>query len=78
MKINDNYAIKLCVIDVDDRGVPGNVYDHYEIMRKENPEYGYRFGYYVVDLRTGLVPEACNDWNDSPEEALADYYYNCT
>ena len=28
-------------------------------------------------MKTGAIPASCNDWNDSPEEAMMDYYENC-
>lgn len=78
MKINDRYMIKLCVVEEDANGVPGNIYDSFEEFKREHPFSSYRYGYYVVDLLTGHVPDECNDWNDSPDEAMADYRYNCT
>lgn len=79
MKINDKYSIELCIIEQDENGACGNVYNSMEDFRKyEGHDALYRFGYYVVNLDTGYVPDECNDWNDSPEEALADYRYNCT
>lgn len=77
MKIDDRFRMEILVIDIDDRGVPGNAYDDFARFRKENPSSGYKFGFCIVDTTTGYVPDQCNDWNESPEEALSDYYDNC-
>ena len=75
MKINDDYSIELCIVEIGEDGIPGDCYGNYEQFRKEKPNAAYRFGYCIVD-KDGFIPDDCNDWNDSPEEALADYYYN--
>ena len=46
-------------------------------FKKENPFSSYRFGYIVFDTKYGYVPDKCNDWNDSPEEAMFDFEENC-
>ena len=35
------------------------------------------FSKIVFDTVTQFVPEKCHDWNESPEEAMMDYYDNC-
>lgn len=76
MKINEKYDIKIVVIKIEN-GIPADCYDNFEEFKKENPHSSYRFGYIVFDNESGYVPESCNDWNDSPEEALFDYQDNC-
>ena len=76
MKIGEHYEIKVLVIaNNTDIGV-GDCYDSFEELVKENPHSSYTFGFAVVDTRNGLIPAGCNDWNDSPEEALFDYLDN--
>jgi hypothetical protein len=77
MKIDDRYSIVIVVIDEGVNGCPRNVYNNFSEMKKENPHRGYRFGFCVIDNKTGFVPDVCNDWNDTPEEAMFDYYENC-
>ena len=76
MKINEWFRIEVGIVEIKNDGTPGDVYDDMENFKCAHPNSGYRFGYYVVD-EDGHIPENCNDWNDSPEEAMADYRYNC-
>ena len=82
MKINDRYEIRVVVIElVDDKGTfasTGDVYDNFEEFKKEHPNSSYKFGFVVFDTEMGYVPDNCNDWNDSPDEAMTDYMYNCS
>ena len=59
-----------------EHGVDGDVYDNFADFKKEHPFSPYRFGYIVFDTEYGYIPDGCNDWNDSPEEALVDYEKN--
>ena len=43
-------------------------------FKSEHPYSGYKFGFCIVRKEGNYVPEGCNDWNDSPEEALQDYF----
>lgn len=79
MKIDGRYEIRIVIIE-QRNGTTGDVYDSLEQFRAEHPEHdekGYGFGFVVFDTLTGYVPDACNDWNDTPEEALSDYMRNC-
>ena len=77
MKINERYEIRVCVIQLVNAGCPGDCYDNFETFKKEHPFSPYKFGFIVFDTYTGFVPDECNDWNDSPEEAMMDYEENC-
>lgn len=81
MKINDRYEIRLVIVEIVE-GIGryhryGDVYDNLEKFKKDKPDSDYKYGYVVFDTVYGYVPDACNDWNDSPEEALFDYAENC-
>lgn len=76
MKINNRYEIRVVVIELTNDGT-GDVYDNFEDFKKEHPFSSYRFGFVVFDTQYDYVPDECNDWNDSPEEALMDYEENC-
>ena len=77
MKINERYKIEVVVIEM--RGnTTGDCYNNFQEFKKEHPFSSYRFGFIVVDTETGYIPDNCNDWNDSPEEAMMDYEENCT
>lgn len=75
MKINDYYSIELVLIETGADGTPGDCYRNYEWFRKEKPYASFRWGYCVLNAN-GFIPAACNDWNDTPDEAYADYLYN--
>lgn len=81
MKIDERYEIRAVVIELRENKeagvIPGDVYDDLQTFKKEHPFGSNKFGYVVFDMETGLVPDTCNDWNDSPEEALMDYQENC-
>lgn len=53
-----------------------DVYDNFEDFKREHPFSSYIFGYVVFDTEYGYIPDVCNDWNDSPEEAMFDYEEN--
>ena len=81
MKINDRYEIRVVIVEiVDGNGIHnsyGDVYDNFEDFKKDKPNSNYKFGYVVFDTKYGYVPDNCNDWNDSVEEAMFDYEDNC-
>lgn len=78
MKINERYEIRVVIVELRENGTTtGDVYDSLEKFRKNHPFSSYKFGYIVFDTETGYMPDNCNDWNDSPEEAMFDYEDNC-
>lgn len=78
MKINYKYEIRIVVVEITDSlGNTGDVYDNFNEFKMEKPESSYRFGFVVINTETGYIPDNCNDWNDSIEDAIADYEYNC-
>jgi hypothetical protein len=46
-------------------------------FKKENPRTGYSFGYAIYDIEEGRVPEDCEAWYPSIEDALDDYRELC-
>lgn len=76
MKLDDRYELRVVVVEMRENRVPGDVYDDMCKFKEEHPHSGYIFGFCVVDTVTGFVPEGCNDWNDSPDEAVFDYQDN--
>lgn len=73
MKFDDRYEMQIVVVEQRADGSAGDVDPSFPIFRKNHPFSAYRFGYVVVDSETGTVPDVCNEWNSSPEEALMDY-----
>ena len=76
-RLNNRYEVKVVILELLDgigmnRAI-GDVYDNLEQFRKDKPDSDYKFGYVVVDTKTGYIPEECNEWNDTPEEAIQDY-----
>lgn len=81
MKINDKYEIRIVIVEIRE-GIGkhrsyGDVYDNFEKFKNDKPDSSYKFGFIVVDTATGYIPDFCNDWNDSPDEAMLDYEENC-
>ena len=77
MKIDERYEIKIVVLEIVKGTLIGDVYDNFQSFKKDHPESGYKFGFCVIDTKTGFVPEECNEWNDTVEEALFDYEDKC-
>lgn len=80
MKLDNRYEIRVVVVEIREGiGVHrslGDVYDNFEEFKKDKPDSSYRFGYVVFDTEYGYIPDNCNDWNDSVEEAIFDYEDN--
>ncbi len=76
MKLDDRYVVNVVIIEGFEGGLTGDCYDDFSKFKKEHPYSTYRFGFIVYDTKTGFIPDGCNDWNDSPEEAIFDYFDN--
>ncbi len=75
MILDDNYEMKVVIVE-DRNGVSGDIYDDFRKFKSEHPHSGYKLGFCIVSRVGNYVPEGCNAWNDSPEEALHDYFDN--
>ena len=77
MKLDSRYEVHLVVANVlDDPAYInsyGDIYDNYNDICRDYPHSEYKYGFVVVDTQTGFVAEGCNDWNDTPEDAIRDY-----
>ena len=77
MKFNKRYEIDIVIVEILPDGNYGNIYNDISEFKRECPVSEYRFGYCVIDRKTGCVPDECNDWNDTVEEAIFDCEDNC-
>lgn len=77
MKYNERYLIDMVIIEIKPDGSYGNIYNNVDEFRTERPFEAFRYGYIVVDRKTGYIPENCNEWNDTIEEAIFDCENNC-
>ena len=75
MILDNNYEMKVVIIE-DKNGVPGDIYDDFGKFKNEHPHSSYKFGFCIINSADGSIPDECNDWNDSPEEAMFDYFDN--
>ena len=57
MKINDEYEIGIVIIE----------------LKKDHPTSKFKYGYVVINTTSKYIPAECNDYNDTPEEAMQDY-----
>ncbi len=78
MKINERYEIDIVIVEILPDGSYGNIYNDMSEFKKECPVSEYRFGYSIIDRKTGCVPEECSEWSYSVKEALYDYENKCT
>ena len=69
------YEIQINCIEYNS-GNYGNCYRNLIDLKNDSPFSGYRFVFVVIDTYTNLIPDECNDWNDSVEEAIWDYEDN--
>lgn len=76
MKIDERYEIRVMVVEDSSGTGVGDCYDNFTQFRMDYPESPYFFGFVVFDTETGLVPDECNDWNDTVDAALEDYWQN--
>jgi hypothetical protein len=76
MKLSKRYEIRIVIIEIKPDHTTGDCYYDLSLFKQEKPTSSYKFGYIVFDNETELVKEGCNDWNDTIEEALADYAYS--
>lgn len=53
------------------------IQDNFKEFKRKCPYSSYRFGFVVFDTENNCVPKVCNDWNESPEEAMFDFEENC-
>lgn len=75
MILDNNYRMKVVIIEYTN-GSSGDVFDDFREFKSKYPHSGYKFGFCIVSIADGIIPDGCNDWNDSPEEALMDYFDN--
>lgn len=75
MILDNNYEMKVVIVE-NKNGVPRDIYDDFRKFKSEHPYSSYKFGFCIVSKEGNYIPEGCNDWNDSPEEALHDYFDN--
>lgn len=54
-------------------GRVGKIYNSVQNFREENDSPVCKIGYIVFDVDTGEIPEGCNLWNDTLEEAISNY-----
>lgn len=76
MKINDRFSIQIAIAEMTDDGY-GDIYDSLEEFNREKPDSRFKFGYVVIDMQMGCVPDECNDWNETIQEAIVDYNTHC-
>lgn len=70
----NGYKIRTVYANKTDDGGYGDIYDFPEEVMLEYPGDEILTGYCVISNATGFVPDGCNDWNESVEEAVRDYY----
>ena len=71
--LDGRYQIVTVYANQDDDYEYGDIYATRCEAAKNHPDDNIIFGFCVVDTATGFIPEDCNDWNDTIEEAIADY-----
>lgn len=73
MKINDEYEIGIVIIELLDDGTTGDIYTDMREFKKDHPTNKFKYGYVIINTTSKYIPAECNDYNDTPEEAMQDY-----
>lgn len=69
----NGYKIRPVYANKTEDGGYGDICNYPEEVMLEHPGKEILTGYCVISEATGLVPDGCNDWNDSIEDAMEDY-----
>ena len=75
MLLDNKHEIEIVIIEKK-KGAYGDVSNDLQKFKAEHPDSEYQFGCRVINKENGLIPEGCNDWNDTVEEAIWDYVDN--
>jgi len=67
------YKVQTIFANKTEDGIYGDIYDFRSDAEREHPGAEILTGYCVIDVGLGLIPEGCNDWNDSISDAIKDY-----
>lgn len=73
MDFGNGYKIQTVYANKLPDGKYGDIYDFLSDVEKEHPGSEVMKGYCVIDEALGLVPDGCNDWNDTIAAAIEDY-----
>lgn len=73
MKINDEYEISIVIIELLDDGTTGGIYTDMREFKKYHPTSKFKYGYVIINTTSKCILAECNDYNDTPEEAMQDY-----
>lgn len=73
MKINDKYEIGIVIIELLDDGTTGDIYTDMREFIKDHPTSKFKYGYVIINTTSKFIPDECNDYNNTPEEAMQDY-----
>ena len=70
----NGYKIRTVYANKTEDGSYGDIHNFQEEVMLEYPGVEILTGYCVISNATGFVPDGCNDWNESVEEAVQDYF----
>ena len=71
--LDDRYEIRTVYANQLENDCYGDIYSFRNEAAIAHPGEEIIFGFCVVDTTTGLIPDGCNDWNDTVEEAVSDF-----
>lgn len=69
----NGYKVQTVYANMTVDGVYGDIYDFRADVDREHPGADILVGYCVIAEASGLIPDGCNDWNESIAEAIRDY-----
>ena len=69
----NGYKVQTVYANKTETRVYGDIYDFRSEVERAHPGAEIMTGYCVIDEALGLIPDGCNDWNDSISAAIQDY-----
>lgn len=73
MKVDERYEITPVVVECLPDGNAGSIYVDFHKFKLDKPNSEYFFAFCVVDTETGYIPDNCNKWNETLDDAMNDY-----
>lgn len=72
-QLDERYELRTVYADKTSNGSYGGVYRSRLEAVKQNPGKEIVFGFCVIDTITNFIPEGCNVWNNTVDEAVTDF-----
>lgn len=76
LDIDDKHRICTVYANQNEEYEYGDIYVSRREAAQDHPHDKIVFGFCIIDTSTGFIPEGCNEWNATIEDAIADFRKN--